>query len=145
MLMMVPVLTASAFLSEGLLMRTSYHHSFAAAPSRVFSPVLMHERQDIERKVAELKTSWKNAAVQNAESGKALRKPSEAQFEIWADEHLTEEARAAEVLKSLEAELAASEAEAAAYWNSPEMVAAREARAAEREAAEREAAEQTRG
>ena len=122
----------SAFSGAGPLLKSSHAVSTRAA-SR-FSSAFMYEKQDVEQRVAELRASWqKTCAKEAAEQNKP--EPSQEQFEGWAEEALAEEARREEVLKSLEAEIAASDAEAAARWNSPEMVAARAAKAAERAAA----------
>ena len=101
-------------------------------PSKITqSKISMYEEQDVARKVVELRASWRKSAP----PGKA--EPSEEQFVEWAEEHLTEEARGKKVLESLAAQIAADDAKAAEYWNSPEMVAAREARAAKKAAAEK--------
>ena len=127
LLLVVPVITVSFQLcGAGAMVRSS----FIVAASR-FSPALLHEKQDVQDKIAELKASWQRSY---AESGE--KEPSEEQFLEWAEDTLTEEARRKEVLKSLEAQLAESDAEALAYWNSPEMVAAREAKKAAKETAE---------
>ena len=96
------------------------------AASRV-SQVSMYEEEDVERRISELRRSW-----QNTYSHTGKEEPSEEQLRMWAEEQLTEEVRREEVLKSLEAEIAASDAEALAYWSSPEMVAARAKLAAEK-------------
>lgn len=95
------------------------------------SPALMYEEEALARKVVELRASWQKSAP----AGKP--EPPESQFVAWAEEHLTEEERGQKVLNSLAAQIAADDAKAAEYWNSPEMVAAREAKAAKRAAAEK--------
>ena len=128
LLLIAPVLTASAVCGTGPLLRSS--HSVSALAASRISPALMLEKQDVDAKVAELRASWLKAGGEN--SGKTP--PSQEQFEIWAEEQLTEEARAAKVLQSLEEKLAEDDRKALEHWNSPEMVAAREAKAAKKAA-----------
>ena len=130
LLLIVPVITASFQLCGAGPLLTS---SVTTHATSRFSPALLHKKQDVEDKKAELRASWQKSY---AESGE--KEPSEEQFQKWAEDILTEEARRNEVLKSLEAQLAESDAEALAYWNSPEMVAAREAKAAAKKAAEKD-------
>ena len=127
MLLLVPALTASALCGAGPLLQSSH-------ASR-FSPARMLEKQDVELKVAALKASWLKAKTESGNEDAV--EPKQEQFESWAEEQLTEEARAKTVLKSLEELLAEDDAKAAEHWNSPEMVAAREAKAAKKAAADK--------
>ena len=79
--------------------------------------------------MAEMKDSWQRAC---GDSGQP--EPSEAKLITMAKEALAAEAAAEKTKLALEAELAASEAEAVKYWNS--MAAVREAKAAAMKAAE---------
>ena len=127
LLLTVPVFTASALYTSSLgsPLKSSY-----ATSTLIAARIVMYEKQDVEHKMEELRASWQRSSAQ-APGNVGKVEPSEEQLQAWAEEALAADARAKEVMQLLEAELAASDAAALEYWNSPEMVAARETKAAE--------------
>ena len=121
---------ASAFYSVSPL-----HNARAITASRCVRAALMSLPEDpkVREKVAELRASWQRSYGDSGEP-----EPTEEKLIAMAEEIIAGEAAAAERLLALEAELAADDAKADAYWNAPENVAAREAKAA-RKAAEKAA------
>ena len=121
---------ASAFHSVSPL-----HNARAITASRCVPAALMSLPEDpkVREKVAELRASWQRSYGDSGEP-----EPTEEKLIAMAEEIIAGEAAAAERLLALEAELAADDAKADAYWNAPENVAAREAKAA-RKAAEKAA------
>ena len=102
------------------------------APSRVSVPAFMNlPKQTVEQKAADIKASWQNTFGETDQP-----QPSEASLLAMAEEALAAEAERDAALAKLEAEIAADDAAAVAYWNAPENVAAREKAAAEKAAKE---------
>jgi hypothetical protein len=131
-MMLINVLAASAFYIVSPL-----KHACAIVPARCAPAHLvmsLSQDQKVERKSAELKASWQRSY---GDSGQP--EPTAAQLITMAEETLAGEAAAAEGMRALEAELAADDAKADAWWNAPENVAAREAKAARKAAAEKAA------
>jgi hypothetical protein len=123
--------SASAFHSVSPL-----ENARAITASRCVPAALMSLPDDpkVRKKVAELRASWQRSYGDSGEPD-----PTEEKLISMAEEIIAGEAAGAERLLALEAELAADDAKADAYWNAPENVAAREAKAA-RKAAEKAAA-----
>ena len=127
-MLLINVLAALAFSVSPL------KHACVVAPSRCI-PALMSlsQGQKVEQKAAELKASWQRSY---GDSGRP--EPTAAQLITMAEETIAGEIAAAEGMKALEAEIAADDARAAAWWNAPENVAARAAKAAAKKAAGKE-------
>ena len=134
--MLMKIVAASMFVAASAFHSVSpLQNARAITASRCVPAALMSLPEDpkVRKKVAELRASWQRSYGDSGEP-----EPTEEKLIAMAEEIIAGEAAAAERLLALEAELAADDAKADAYWNAPENVAAREAKAA-RKAAEKAA------
>ena len=133
--MLMKMFASSMFVAASAFYSVSPLQNARAITASRCIPALMSLPEDpkVREKVAELRASWQRSYGDSGEP-----EPTEEKLIAMAEEIIAGEAAAAERLLALEAELAADDAKADAYWNAPENVAAREAKAA-RKAAEKAA------